>query len=617
MGSGHNFRKAIGAIKDSTKVGLANLNSDNKALDIAIVKATNHDEFLPKEKHVRRIFIALSGASPRCDVIYCLHGLAKRLAKTRTWTVALKVLLIVHRALREVGPAFRQELLSYSHGRGLMLNLSHFKDESSQKAYDYSAWIRTYALYLEERLDFFRILKYDVQFDKPKTRTLDTQNLLQQLPVLQGLLSRLLACKPLGAAAVNALIHYPLSIVAGESVRLYVAIADGILNLYFEMPRDDAIRALDLYRKSAKQAEELSEFFQICRALAYGRHQNFVNIQQPPASFIATMENYVKEAPQTLLLENSELNDNQDEASNKTEMPKITVTSKKAQFLIDYEQDENSEEESDTPPDPKTNQSTAALIPDLLCMDDVTETEGETHDANPLALAIVQPENSSNSVNGLESLDMAEPNDWELALVTVPSSNATPVEKSNLVGSLDKLTLDSLYDAAMSRTPDQNENGNISGPMSMSSNPFDYGYNQDPFHDCSHEAAQGLQIPDFAQQQAFFMQWQLQLQQQQPPPMVSPLSGNPFGNPFEEQSNATQSPICVPPQSPMPMPPQSPISMPPQTPNPPQCPDPLQSPNTPQNPVNIPPQGPNTLQNPANIPPQSHNPLQSADAPLL
>ncbi|KAM7262080.1 hypothetical protein ACFE04_021157 [Oxalis oulophora] len=96
---------------------------------------------------------------------------------------------------------------------------------------------------------------------KKKTRTLDTQNLLQQLPVLQGLLSRLLACKPLGAAAVNALIHYPLSIVAGESIRLYVAIVDGILNLvdkYFEMQRDDAIRALDLYRKSAKQAEELS-----------------------------------------------------------------------------------------------------------------------------------------------------------------------------------------------------------------------------------------------------------------------------------------------------------------------------------------------------------------------
>ena len=75
-----------------------------------------------------------------------------------------------------------------------MLNMAHFKDDSSPNgifffpfggviilvkilfmmiifmswtAWDYSAWVRTYALFLEERLECFRVLKYDVELDRP------------------------------------------------------------------------------------------------------------------------------------------------------------------------------------------------------------------------------------------------------------------------------------------------------------------------------------------------------------------------------------------------------------------------------------------------------------------
>lgn len=33
----------------------------------------------------------------------------------------------------------------------------------SNLAWDYSAWIRTYALYLEEKLECIRVVKYDVE----------------------------------------------------------------------------------------------------------------------------------------------------------------------------------------------------------------------------------------------------------------------------------------------------------------------------------------------------------------------------------------------------------------------------------------------------------------------
>jgi clathrin coat assembly protein AP180 len=45
--------------------------------------------------------------------------------------VALKTLIVIHRALREVDPTFREELISYGRSSSHMLNLSYFKDDSS------------------------------------------------------------------------------------------------------------------------------------------------------------------------------------------------------------------------------------------------------------------------------------------------------------------------------------------------------------------------------------------------------------------------------------------------------------------------------------------------------
>ncbi|GKV18143.1 hypothetical protein SLEP1_g28565 [Rubroshorea leprosula] len=158
------FKNAIGAVKDSTKVGLVKGNGDNKKLDIAIVKATKRNEKFPKEKHVKTIFNAVSCSNPRPVVVFCLHAMAKRLSKTHNWTVALKTLIVIHRALREVDPTFLDELINFSRHRSLsMLNLAHLRDDSSTNAWDYSAWVRVYALYLEERLACFSALKYDVE----------------------------------------------------------------------------------------------------------------------------------------------------------------------------------------------------------------------------------------------------------------------------------------------------------------------------------------------------------------------------------------------------------------------------------------------------------------------
>ncbi|KAI3780130.1 hypothetical protein L2E82_10064 [Cichorium intybus] len=76
--------------------------------------------------------------------------------------VAIKTLIVT---LREGDPTFREELVNFLQ-RGRVLQLGNFKDDSNPTGWDCSAWVRTYGLLLEERLECFRVLKYDIEAEK-------------------------------------------------------------------------------------------------------------------------------------------------------------------------------------------------------------------------------------------------------------------------------------------------------------------------------------------------------------------------------------------------------------------------------------------------------------------
>ncbi|TYH05599.1 hypothetical protein ES288_A08G095300v1 [Gossypium darwinii] len=312
MGTLNTLRKAYGVLKDKTKIGLAKFNSNFKELDITIIKATNHIESPPTERHVGKIFAATSVSRPQTDIAYCVQALAKRLSKTRSWIVATKILIVIHRTLREGDPTFRDELLNYAH-RGNFLQISNFKDDSS-----HFVWVKTYVIFLEERLDCFRVLQYDIEAErltklasggssKGQSRRKSTEELIEQLPALQQLLSRLIGCQPEGAASDIYLIQYALALVLKESFKIYCAINDGIMNLidvFFRMSQDDAIKALEIYKRAGQQVEELAEFYEYCKGLELAKNFQFPTLRQPPPSFLATMEEYVKEAPQSGSVQN-------------------------------------------------------------------------------------------------------------------------------------------------------------------------------------------------------------------------------------------------------------------------------------------------------------------------
>ncbi|KAF3447108.1 hypothetical protein FNV43_RR12288 [Rhamnella rubrinervis] len=146
------IRKAIGAVKDQTSIGIAKVASNMAPeLEVAIVKATSHDDDPASEKYVREI-LQLTSYS-RGYVHACVSAVSKRLGKTRDWIVALKALMLIHRLMNEGDPVFQDEIL-YATRRGTrLLNMSDFRDEAHSSSWDHSAFVRTYAMYLDQRLE--------------------------------------------------------------------------------------------------------------------------------------------------------------------------------------------------------------------------------------------------------------------------------------------------------------------------------------------------------------------------------------------------------------------------------------------------------------------------------
>ncbi|CAN1151566.1 Putative clathrin assembly protein At2g01600 [Linum perenne] len=525
MGTLQTWRKAYGAIKDTTKVGLAHVNSDYADLDVAIVKATNHVECPPKERHLRKILFATQAIRPRADVAYCIHALSRRLAKTHNWTVALKTLVVIHRLLREGDPTLREELLNYSQ-RGRVLQLSNFKDDSSPIAWDCSAWVRTYALFLEERLECFKILKYDVEAErllKPiqgedkghsRTRELDSEELLEQLPALQQLLYRLIGCRPEGAAVRNYVIQYALALVLKESFKIYCAINDGIINLFFEMPRHEAIKALDVYRRAGQQAASLSDFYEVCKGLELARNFQFPVLREPPQSFLTTMEEYIREAPRVVSLQLTYRPDEgpSEDAKSSDEPEQLPADTVAVSHV----------EVSQSPPTPPPVAHQNGMdTGDLLGLSDPSPDASAIEDRNALALAIV-PTETDTAPTFNSGASQFDPTGWELALVTAPSSNISSSNERQLAGGLDTLTLNSLYDDGAYRAAQKPVYG------SPAPNPFEV---HDPF-----AMSTSVAPPPPVQMASMGHQQQQQQHQANPqsfqhqPPNLMANPHNPFGD---------------------------------------------------------------------------------------
>ncbi|KAI5403736.1 hypothetical protein KIW84_051051 [Lathyrus oleraceus] len=467
------IRKAIGAVKDQTSIGIAKVASNMAPeLEVAIVKATSHDEDPASEKYVREILNLMSYS--RGYVNACVLAVSKRLGKTRDWIVALKALILVHRLMNEGTVIFQEEIL-YATRRGTrLLNMSDFRDEAHSSSWDHSAFVRTYAMYLDQRLE---LMLFDRKTNVGGSgggsgsggggddrrivtvtplRDMKPERIFGKMGHLQRLLDRFLSCRPTGLAKNSRMVLVALYPLVKESFQLYADICEVLavlLDKFFDMEYPDCVKAFDAYASSAKQIDELITFYNWCKDSGLARSSEYPEVQRITSKLLETLEEFVRDRAKR-----------PKSPERKEEAPKVEVQEEEpVPDMNEIKALPPPENYTPPPPPVPEPEPKPQFTEDLMNLREDAVTADDQGNKFALALFAGAPANNANGsweafpsngqpeVTSAWQTPAAEPGkaDWELALVETASNLSR--QKADLGGGLDPLLLNGMYDQGMVR----------------------------------------------------------------------------------------------------------------------------------------------------------------------
>ncbi|XP_047322747.1 putative clathrin assembly protein At2g25430 [Impatiens glandulifera] len=523
------IRKAIGAVKDQTSIGIAKVSSNMAPeLEVLIVKATSHDDEPASEKHIREILHLTSYS--RSHVSACVCSISKRIGKTRDWIVAIKCLMLIQRLLSDGDPVFQQEIM-YATRRGTrLLNMSDFRDEAHSNSWDYSSFVRTLAMYLDQKLELMcyerkltdngngngngmEIERYNSRdsreerwrsppnksydYDYPNNgmrrsrssgdvkengtsnqkdvtplREMKPERIFGKMSHLQRLLNRFLSCRPTSMAKNSRMILVALYPIVKDSFKLYADICEilaVLLDRFFDMDYQDCVKAFDAYASAAKQIDELVGFYNWCKDTGLARSSEYPEVQTITGKLLETLEEFVRDrAKSGKSPERKEIQPPPIEEKETPNMNEILALPPPESFTPPPQF------EPEPIPEPPKPADLVDLREDPLTADD---------QGNRFALALfsgagnesVQTTTTTSAwENPAAELGKA---DWELALVESASNLSN--QKADLGGGLDPLMLNGMYDQGMVRqynSVSQMNNGSASsvilpGPVGNSKTP--------------------------------------------------------------------------------------------------------------------------------------------------
>ncbi|KAG8364559.1 hypothetical protein BUALT_Bualt18G0009700 [Buddleja alternifolia] len=292
------LKKAIRAVKDQTSIGLAKVSISNASsnLEVAILKATTHDEVPIDDKYVYEVVQIVS--SNKVYAAACARAIGKRIGRTRNWIVATKSLMLILRIFQDGDPYFPREVLHVMKRGSKILNLSSFRDDS----WDFTAFVRTFALYLDERLECFLTGKLQHRYDRvmgsnEPGRDIKPAMLIDKISYWQRLLERAIATRPTGPAKMNLLVQICVYAIVQESFEVYKDISDGVtlvIDSFFHLHYQNCVSAFQMCVKAANQFKELSDFYSSCKSLGIGRTSEYPSVQTISDELIGTLQEFLK-----------------------------------------------------------------------------------------------------------------------------------------------------------------------------------------------------------------------------------------------------------------------------------------------------------------------------------
>ncbi|CAH9130661.1 unnamed protein product, partial [Cuscuta epithymum] len=462
--AGSKLRKAIGAVKDQTSISLAKVggSASLSELEIAIVKATRHEEYPPEEKHIREI-LCLTCYS-RAYVGACVSTISRRLSKTKNWVVALKSLMVIHRLLIDGDQSYEQEFFFATRRGTRLLNMSDFRDSRSN-SWDFSAFVRTYSLYLDEQLEFrmqtrrgkHGALTYEEDDEEvgpgaivvrtTPVSEMKNEHLFSRTQHCMQILDRFLACRPAGAAKHNRLVFVAMYQIVRESFQIYYAMAEifGILvDRFMKLDIPDSRKVYEIFYRVSKQYDELEMFYEWSKSAGIARLSDYPDMENYPKKKLDIMEEIIREKTE---MERAR-------KMKSREPSPVKVEDKEPEPEQEQEEDANATKALPPPPPPEDlfeekkeeepkEEEKEQEIGDLLNLGGDAPTP-EEH-ANQLALALFDgapataPPAATTGITPWEAFT----GDWETALVQ--STSHLSNQKVQLPGGFDQLMLDGMY----------------------------------------------------------------------------------------------------------------------------------------------------------------------------
>ncbi|KAI9206714.1 uncharacterized protein BJ171DRAFT_17831 [Polychytrium aggregatum] len=239
-------------------------------MERAVNKSTSKHVKPLKAKHIQVLTtVTWTREISIADLFYLIE---KRM-KDNSWVVMLKCLILIHILMRE---GYTERVTGFIAGNPTILDVSWFRDKTmSPTAIQQTENIRNYATYLQDKVFVFREIKDDFVKSKNdiviKLRSMTAETgLLVQVSLLQRQVSALLGCSFYAEEIDNVVTLQAFRMLVGDMMALFHLLNEGvirILGIFFEMERDDAQKAMDIYKKFAGQAQRIIDFFDIARRL--------------------------------------------------------------------------------------------------------------------------------------------------------------------------------------------------------------------------------------------------------------------------------------------------------------------------------------------------------------
>ncbi|XP_042639014.1 phosphatidylinositol-binding clathrin assembly protein-like [Orycteropus afer afer] len=258
----------------------------------AALAATTDEPTEPSPQHLAELLRYINGTN--LSVAHLADILCEQTANG-SWVVVLKALVTVHHLMVHGKERFIRHLAS----RSSLFTLHNFLDNSVIEGYSMSTAIRRYSRYLNEKSLAYRLLTSDITKTKRGVdgmmRTMNTKDLLNTLPVIQIQLDALLKFNANPDELTNGVIRAAFMLLFKDSLRLFAAYNEGILNLlgkYFDLKRNQCKESLDIYIEFLKRKAKLAQFLQVAEQAGIDQ-RNIPYLTQAPHSLLEALEQHL------------------------------------------------------------------------------------------------------------------------------------------------------------------------------------------------------------------------------------------------------------------------------------------------------------------------------------